>query len=59
MEDKQKELLIAIEKYRNEISPELDKDLIRELAEAYIANSAKQAQLGRIIAKKFVDLSKQ
>jgi len=49
MEDKQQELLKVIEKYRQDIDPELSEDLVLAVAEAFIVNSAKSAALTTLI----------
>ena len=50
MEDKQQELLATIEKYRQEINPDLPKDLVAAVAEAFIVNSARVNALNTLIS---------
>lgn len=50
MEDKQQELLTTIEKYRQEINPDLSKDLVAVVTKAFVVDSAKAAALNTLIS---------
>ena len=50
MSDKQQEILTVIEKYRKEVNPELPKDLVKALAEAFIVNSSRRDTLISLIS---------
>ena len=49
VENKQEELLQLIDQYYEELQPEVDKDLIAEVARAFIVDSKKSAALSVLI----------